>query len=206
MNTKNIRFLLIPLALLAVIILAACTPSTPTPDANAPMNQGTSGEMMGNSQGQDDMMGGQSEEEMMGESTEEEMMGGQSKENMMGESQNMVLPKNADGFTDISVAQLEDMLKNKNFALVNVHHIVRATIDARSPAKAAQYARRGFVHYHELVRADDWDASKTLTYHPTKVVWLKHIAVDSFNLDGGPHPEFGHQVTPAWIGRSFPMA
>ncbi len=31
------------------------------------------------------------------------------------------LTKNADGFTDISVAQLSDMLKEKNFTLVNVH-------------------------------------------------------------------------------------
>ncbi len=81
-------------------------------------------------------------------------------------------------------------------------YIVRATIDTWSPQKAATYARRGFVHYHELVRADDWDATKTLTFHPTKIVWLKHIAVDSFNLDGGPHPEFGHQVTPG-VDRAF---
>ncbi len=31
------------------------------------------------------------------------------------------LTKNADGFTDISVAQLSDMLKEKDFTLVNVH-------------------------------------------------------------------------------------
>jgi len=33
----------------------------------------------------------------------------------------MALKKNADGFYDISVAQLEEMLKNKDFTLVNVH-------------------------------------------------------------------------------------
>ncbi len=33
----------------------------------------------------------------------------------------MSLTKNADGFTDISVAQLSDMLKEKDFTLVNVH-------------------------------------------------------------------------------------
>ncbi len=31
------------------------------------------------------------------------------------------LTKNADGFTDINVAQLSDMLKEKDFTLVNVH-------------------------------------------------------------------------------------
>jgi selenium-binding protein 1 len=81
-------------------------------------------------------------------------------------------------------------------------YIVRASIDTWSPLQARLYARRGYVHYHELVRADDWDASKTLTYHPTKVVWLRHVAVDSFNLDGGPHPELGHEVTPG-LDRNF---
>ena len=81
-------------------------------------------------------------------------------------------------------------------------YIVRATIDTWSPVQAQLYARRGYVHYHELIRADDWDNSRTLTYHPTKVVWLRHVAVDSFNLDGGPHPEFGHEVTPG-LDREF---
>ncbi len=31
------------------------------------------------------------------------------------------ISKNADGYADISVAQLSDMLKDKNFTLVNVH-------------------------------------------------------------------------------------
>lgn len=81
-------------------------------------------------------------------------------------------------------------------------YIVRASIDTWSPVQAKLYARRGYVHYHELIRADDWDNSRTLTYHPTKVVWLRHVAVDSFNLDGGPHPEFGHEVTPG-LDRQF---
>ncbi len=94
MNTKNARFLLIPLALLAVIILAACTPTTPTPAVNAPMTPGSGMEngqsnddMMGggNGQNQDDMMGnGQSDDSMMGGQSEDEMMGGQSDEDMMG--------------------------------------------------------------------------------------------------------------------------
>lgn len=76
-------------------------------------------------------------------------------------------------------------------------YLVKAKIDTWSPMKATMYAQRGFVHYHELVRADD-----VTVYHPTKVVWLKHVAVDSFNLDGGPHPEYGHEVTPG-VDREF---
>ncbi len=100
MNTKNARLLLIPLALLVVIILAACTPAAP--EVNVPANQ----------------------VEMMSEQTEEEMMGGQSEEEMMGETKSSPtagLSKNADGFYDISVAQLQRMLPDKDFVLVNVH-------------------------------------------------------------------------------------
>ena len=67
---------------------------------------------------------------------------------------------------------------------------VKGIIDAWSPEKAEDYASRGFVHYHELVRVSDG------AEHPTKVVWLKHIAVRSFNFDRGPHPELGHEVSP----------
>ena len=42
-------------------------------------------------------------------------------------------------------------------------YIVRASIDTWSPRNAKLYARKGFIHYHELIRADDWDASKTVT-------------------------------------------
>ena len=130
MNTKNTRFLLIPLALLAVIILAACTPATPTPETNVPMtpgagmNNGQSGQGdMGNAQSNDDMMdNGQSGQGMMNGQSEDEMMGGRSEDEMMGESQNQrMTARNADGFTDITVTQLEAMLPNKDFTLVNVH-------------------------------------------------------------------------------------
>lgn len=67
---------------------------------------------------------------------------------------------------------------------------VHAVIDTWSAEKASEYAARGYVHYHELVRASDG------ALHPTKVVWLKHTAVTSFTLDGGPHPELSHAVTP----------
>ena len=69
-------------------------------------------------------------------------------------------------------------------------YIVHGIIDTWDAEKAAEYASKGYVHYHELVRVSDG------VKHPTKVVWLKHTARTSFNLDGGPHPEFGHEVTP----------
>jgi len=69
-------------------------------------------------------------------------------------------------------------------------YIVLSRIDTWNPEKAERYANRGFVHYHHLARVSDG------TLHPTKVVWLKHIAVRSFYLDGGPHPEDAHDVTP----------
>lgn len=68
--------------------------------------------------------------------------------------------------------------------------VVFGIIDTWTPEKAERYANRGFVHYHEMITVSDG------TPHPTKVVWLKHFAVGSFNFDGGPHPEFGHYVTP----------
>ena len=67
---------------------------------------------------------------------------------------------------------------------------VKGIIDTWSIEKAESYAARGYVHYHELVSVSDG------TFHPTKVVWLKHTAVRSFYFDGGPHPELAHQVTP----------
>ena len=67
-------------------------------------------------------------------------------------------------------------------------YIVHGIIDTWSPEKAEMYANKGYVHYHELLRGG--------VEHPTKVVWLRHTARTSFNLDGGPHPELGHEVTP----------
>jgi hypothetical protein len=69
-------------------------------------------------------------------------------------------------------------------------YIVHAIIDTWSPEKATSYAARGYIHYHELIRVSDEQP------HPNKVVWLKHTARTSFNLDGGPHPELAHDVTP----------
>jgi selenium-binding protein 1 len=70
---------------------------------------------------------------------------------------------------------------------------IHGIIDTWSKEKAEMYAARGYTHYHEFVKADGVDAGSE---HPTKVVWLKHTAVDSFNFDGGPMPQFGHEVTP----------
>jgi selenium-binding protein 1 len=69
-------------------------------------------------------------------------------------------------------------------------YIVTAIIDTWSEEKAAMYAQKGYIHYHELITVADG------TLHPDKVVWLKHIARTSFTLDGGPHPELSHEVTP----------
>ena len=69
-------------------------------------------------------------------------------------------------------------------------YIVHARIDTWTEEKAASYASRGYVHYHELEKVSDG------AMHPNKVVWLKHTARTFFTLDGGPHPEFTHYVTP----------
>ena len=69
-------------------------------------------------------------------------------------------------------------------------YIVSAIIDTWSEERAAHYASRGYIHYHELVTVDAGNL------HPTKVVWLKHTAVGFFNFDGGPHPELAHSVQP----------
>lgn len=71
---------------------------------------------------------------------------------------------------------------------------VKGIIDSWSPEKAAYYASRGYVHYHELVIVSPDGSPGAL--HPNKVVWLKHTAVSSFTFDRGPHPELGHDVTP----------
>ena len=69
-------------------------------------------------------------------------------------------------------------------------YVVKGRIDEWSPDLAESYAARGFVHYHELVSVADG------ALHPTLVVWLRHVAVTSFTLDGGPAPQLAHAVTP----------
>lgn len=69
-------------------------------------------------------------------------------------------------------------------------YMVHGIVDTWSLEKARRYAQRGHVHYHELVNVSDG------SLHPSKVVWLKHTAVTSFTLDGGPRPELAHAVSP----------
>ncbi|MBC8231610.1 hypothetical protein H8E77_18830 [bacterium] len=70
-------------------------------------------------------------------------------------------------------------------------YIVHGIIDTWSGEKAEQYASKGYVHYHEIVRVSDGEL------HPTKIVWLRHTARTSFTFDGGPHPpEVPREVTP----------
>jgi hypothetical protein len=67
-------------------------------------------------------------------------------------------------------------------------YTVEAVIDTWDIDKAFNYALKGFVHYHELVKVTDG------TLNPTKVVWLKHIAESDFTLDGGPRSDLSHKV------------
>ncbi len=69
-------------------------------------------------------------------------------------------------------------------------YYVEGILDTWSEDKAQQYADMGFQHYHELVDAE------TGELHPDTVLWLRHVAVTDFDLDGGPAPEFAHEVTP----------
>ena len=78
---------------------------------------------------------------------------------------------------------------------------VQGVIDTWSLEKAQFYALRGFVHRHEFVSVS------TGEFHPNKVVWLRHIAVTSFTLDGGPgapNPPYEHFVTPG-VDYEFPV-
>lgn len=67
---------------------------------------------------------------------------------------------------------------------------VRGIIDDWSLVKATEYFNKGFVHYHRLI------SMRTGLQHASKVLWLSHAAVTFFDLDGGPHPELAHSVSP----------
>ncbi len=69
-------------------------------------------------------------------------------------------------------------------------YIVHGIVDTWSQEQAERYAARGYIHYHELITVAEG------TLHPNKVVWLRHTARTSFTLDGGPHPELSHSVSP----------
>ncbi len=55
---------------------------------------------------------------------------------------------------------------------------VDAVIDTWTEQKALQYYIKGYVRYSALLNAD------TRELHPTKVVWLKHVAATEFTFDG----------------------
>ena len=78
-------------------------------------------------------------------------------------------------------------------------YIVHAIIDDWSEELAEKYASRGYIHYHELI-----EVGNPSVKHPDQVVWLKHIARTTFNLDGGPHPELDHLVTPGLDNEFIP--
>ena len=70
---------------------------------------------------------------------------------------------------------------------------MEAIIDTWTEAKAVKYYTKGYVHYHILVSAKDGSR------HPSKVAWLKHVAVTNFTFDGVPPlpaPEFAYEVSP----------
>lgn len=75
---------------------------------------------------------------------------------------------------------------------------ISGVIDSWSEKKAVSYHNRGYVHYHELLSVEDGSP------HPEKVLWLRHAAVTNFTLDGGPHPELTHAVTPGVDFRFIP--
>lgn len=83
-------------------------------------------------------------------------------------------------------------------------YVVHGIIDEWTLEKAESYYSRGYVHYHELVAADNGEL------HPAKVLWLKHTARTTFTLDrgpaywgGNPSPPYTHSVTPG-IDYQFP--
>ena len=59
-----------------------------------------------------------------------------------------------------------------------------------SPEIAESMAKRGYIHYHEILYAN------TLKEHETLVLWLKHTAVSSFYFAPIPMPAMAHDVTP----------
>ena len=114
------------------------------------------------------------------------------------------MPVGTSGATDVPGHSWIQTGKNK---LIGKHHntnnfwsstagegdllyVVKAKIDTWSEVKAAKYYASGFTHHHHMISA------KTGMPHPTKVAWLKHVAVTHFDLDSGPHPERYHHVMP----------
>jgi len=78
-------------------------------------------------------------------------------------------------------------------------YTVKGIIDIWTPELAQEYYDRGYVHRHEFARVSDGEP------HPSKVIWLKHIAVTHFLFDGpmAPNAMFEHEVTPG-LDWNFP--
>ena len=69
-------------------------------------------------------------------------------------------------------------------------YVVDVIIAPWTNTTAYEFAKQGYVHYHELVRTDNGEK------HPELVAWFKHLAVPaSFNLDKGAMPEDKHIVS-----------
>jgi hypothetical protein len=68
-------------------------------------------------------------------------------------------------------------------------YVVDVIIAPWTNTTAHEFAKQGYVHYHELVRTDNGER------HPELVAWFKHVAVPAaFILDKGPIPEDKHIV------------
>jgi hypothetical protein len=69
-------------------------------------------------------------------------------------------------------------------------YVVDVIIAPWTNTTAYEFAKQGYVHYHELVRTDNGEK------HPELVAWFKHVAVpSSFILDKGAMPEDKHTVS-----------
>jgi hypothetical protein len=68
-------------------------------------------------------------------------------------------------------------------------YVVDVIIAPWTNKTAYEFAKQGYVHYHELVRTDNGEK------HPELVAWFKHVAVPAaFILDKGAMPEDKHIV------------
>lgn len=69
-------------------------------------------------------------------------------------------------------------------------YLVDVIIAPWTNTTAYEFAKQGYVHYHELVKTDSGEK------HPELVAWFKHVAVPaSFILDKGPMQEDKHIVS-----------
>jgi len=68
--------------------------------------------------------------------------------------------------------------------------VVRGIVDSWSLTKAYEYYTKGYARRHQLLSVD------TGLPHPTKFMWLLHVAVDHFYYTGGPDPVCAHQAKP----------